>query len=460
MTWIKQFSKLKSGFLNPFTFFEREFNYGEAQSWKDQTKIDQSFIRLAFLLHFMMYSTFAISEVRNSERGILYLGVIFLVNVMSLVLSFQEKFLSWVIHISNTVIIFFMMNLFHESFYGFQDLENLQIYNNYFLLISLIVIFQMFRLKKSSCLLTGMISICLHIIFVSIKRMELGLEDFPIILFVPDVVYGLCIVIGTSSVNIVKRLISISSELDLEYKYIQQDLTVAKQVQENLFPGRLSIKGIRYEVMRITPNHIGGDFFDFVQLREGNTGIFLTDVAGHGIASALVASMVKIMVSTMPYILKVHPSRLMDYIDDSLNEQFHSYHASAIYMFLDFISREVTFSNAGHPYLIRGSFEKEFHEVETEGAILGFGIKKPIAEQVKLPLVAQDRFFLYTDGLIENKNREGKLLGTEGLLEILNGNRFEKDLGVFKANVQKAVENFFGNVALEDDTLFLIVEVE
>ncbi|ALO24838.1 MULTISPECIES: PP2C family protein-serine/threonine phosphatase [Leptospira] len=460
MTWIKQFSKLKSGFLNPFTFFEREFNYGEAQSWKDQTKIDQSFIRLAFLLHFMMYSTFAISEVRNSERGILYLGVIFLVNVMSLVLSFQEKFLSWVIHISNTVIIFFMMNLFHESFYGFQDLENLQIYNNYFLLISLIVIFQMFRLKKSSCLLTGMISICLHIIFVSIKRMELGLEDFPIILFVPDVVYGLCIVIGTSSVIIVKRLISISSELDLEYKYIQQDLTVAKQVQENLFPGRLSIKGIRYEVMRITPNHIGGDFFDFVQLREGNTGIFLTDVAGHGIASALVASMVKIMVSTMPYILKVHPSRLMDYIDDSLNEQFHSYHASAIYMFLDFISREVTFSNAGHPYLIRGSFEKEFHEVETEGAILGFGIKKPIAEQVKLPLVAQDRFFLYTDGLIENKNREGKLLGTEGLLEILNGNRFEKDLGVFKANVQKAVENFFGNVALEDDTLFLIVEVE
>ncbi|ABJ75531.1 PP2C family protein-serine/threonine phosphatase [Leptospira borgpetersenii] len=460
MTWIKQFSKLKSGFLNPFTFFEREFNYGEAQSWKDQTKIDQSFIRLAFLLHFMMYSTFAISEVRNSERGILYLGVIFLVNVMSLALSFQEKFLSWVIHISNTVIIFFMMNLFHESFYGFQDLENLQIYNNYFLLISLIVIFQMFRLKKSSCLLTGMISICLHIIFVSIKRMELGLEDFPIILFVPDVVYGLCIVIGTSSVIIVKRLISISSELDLEYKYIQQDLTVAKQVQENLFPGRLSIKGIRYEVMRITPNHIGGDFFDFVQLREGNTGIFLTDVAGHGIASALVASMVKIMVSTMPYILKVHPSRLMDYIDDSLNEQFHSYHASAIYMFLDFISREVTFSNAGHPYLIRGSFQKEFHEVETEGAILGFGIKKPIAEQVKLPLVAQDRFFLYTDGLIENKNREGKLLGTEGLLEILNGNRFEKDLGVFKANVQKAVENFFGNVALEDDTLFLIVEVE
>ncbi|MDI7196485.1 PP2C family protein-serine/threonine phosphatase [Leptospira santarosai] len=460
MTWIKQFSKLKSGFLNPFAFFEREFNYSEAESWKDQTRIDQSFIRLAFLLHFMMYSTFAISEVRNSERGMLYLGIIFLVNVMSLVLSFQEKFLSWVIHISNIVIIFFMMNLFHESFYRFRDLESLQIYNNYFLLISLIVIFQMFRLKKSSCFFTGMIAICLHIIFVSIKRTELGLEDFPRILFVPDVVYGLCIVIGTYSVIIVKRLISISSELDLEYKYIQQDLTVAKQVQENLFPGKLSIKGIRYEVMRITPNHIGGDFFDFVQLREGNTGIFLTDVAGHGIASALVASMVKIMVSTMPYVLKVHPSRLMDYIDDSLNKQFHSHHASAIYMFLDFISREITFSNAGHPYLIRGSFTKEFHEVETEGAILGFGIKKPIAEQVKLPLVERDRFFLYTDGLIENKNREGKLLGTEGLLEILNENRFEKDLGVFKANVQKTVENFFGNVALEDDTLFLIVEVE
>lgn len=341
----------------------------------------------------MMYSTLAIPEVRSSQRGGVYLGIIFLVNVMGLVLSFQERFLSWVIHISNVIIIFLLMNLFHESFYHFRDLESLQIYNNYFLLISFIVIFQMFRLKKGSCFLTGTVSICLHIFFVSIKRMELGLDDFPRILFVPDVVYVLCIVIGTSSVIIVKRLISISSELDLEYKFIQQDLIVAKQVQENLFPGKLSIKGIRYEVMRIAPNHIGGDFFDFVQLREGNTGIFLTDVAGHGIASALVASMVKIMVSTMPYILKVHPSRLMDYIDDSLHKQFQSYHASAIYMFLDFISREVTFSNAGHPYLIHGSFSKEFHEVETEGAILGFGIKKPIAEQVKFPLVEKDRFF-------------------------------------------------------------------
>ncbi|TGM61956.1 PP2C family protein-serine/threonine phosphatase [Leptospira adleri] len=460
MTWIKRFNRFRSGVLNPFTFFDREFNYSEAEAWKDQTRIDQSFIRLAFLLHFTMYPTLAIPEVRNSERGVLYLGIIFLINVMSLVLSFQEKFLSSVIQISNVAIIFLMMNLFHESFYSFQDLESLQIYNNYFLLISLIVIFQMFRLKKGSCFLTGVIAIALHIFFVSIKRIELGLDDFPRILFVPDVVYGLCIVIGTSSVIIVKRLISISSELDLEYKYIQQDLTVAKQVQENLFPGRLSIKGIRYEVMRITPNHIGGDFFDFVQLREGNTGIFLTDIAGHGIASALVASMVKIMVSTMPYILKVHPSRLMDYIDDSLQKQFQSYHASAIYMFMDFISKEITFSNAGHPYLIHGSAKKEFHEIETEGAILGFGIKKPIAEQVKLPLVEEDRFFLYTDGLIENKNEEGKQLGTEGLLEILNENRFEKDLIVFKANVQNSVEKFFGNVALEDDTLFLIVEVE
>ncbi|EMO25858.1 hypothetical protein LEP1GSC170_6049 [Leptospira interrogans serovar Bataviae str. HAI135] len=148
MTWIKRFSKFKSGFLNPFTFFEREFNYSEAQSWKDQTRIDQSFIRLAFLLHFMMYSTLAIPEVRSSQRGGLYLGIIFLVNVMGLVLSFQERFLSWVIHISNIIIIFLLMNLFHESFDHFRDLESLQIYNNYFLLISFIVIFQMFTFKK------------------------------------------------------------------------------------------------------------------------------------------------------------------------------------------------------------------------------------------------------------------------------------------------------------------------
>ncbi|PJZ68939.1 serine/threonine protein phosphatase [Leptospira perolatii] len=457
---MKKSSSITNGILNPWTFFEREFNYREASVWRDLVRIDQSFIRLAFLLHFFIYFLLFVPEVRGSTHGYLYLGAILSINFMGLMLSFQRKHLSLVIHGSNSIIIFLIMLLLYEAFYGLTDWESIQVYNNYFLLVGFLVLFQMFRLRNKGCLVTGIYAIVLHIIFVAIKLKGLNFGFLPIVLLVPDAVYLILTLIGTAIVVIVKRLVRLSTELDAEYKFLQHELQIARKVQETLFPEEISIRGFHYEIYRATPNEIGGDFFDFVQLREGNTGVFLTDIAGHGIASALVASFIKIMVATMPYRLKLHPVRLLEYIDETLLRQFKSHHASAIYIFFDFISKEIHFANAGHPYLVHALAGQEFREIETGGSILGFGIKKPIAELVSLPIRTAERFFLYTDGLIENRNFYGKQLGTEGLLEILNRNRHHKALKAFKEGIHADFSRFFGDVEFEDDTLFLIIEME
>ncbi|TGL63782.1 PP2C family protein-serine/threonine phosphatase [Leptospira sarikeiensis] len=457
---MNQSNKKANGILNPWSFLETEFNYREVSAWKDFVRIDQSFIRLAFVLHFLVYFLLLIPEIRNSPRGIIYFGFILSLNILSIVLSFQRKYLPTVIHGTNCTITFLVMLVLNESFYTFDDLHSLQLYNNYFLLVGFLVLFQMFRLKVKGCLLTAVYSIVLHLGFIYFKLKDGPLPGFPLVLLVPDVVYLILSLIGTTIVVIVRRLVRISSELDSEYRFLQHELQIARKVQETLFPEDISIKGFKYEVFRSTPNEIGGDFYDFIQLREGNTGVFLTDIAGHGIASALVASFIKIMVATMPYRLKLHPVRLLEYLDETLLRQFKSHHASAVYIFFDFISKEIHFANGGHPYLMHSQNGNDFREIETTGSILGFGIKRPIAELVSLPIASGERLFLYTDGLIENRNPQGKQLGSEGLIEILNRNKSFEDLKQFKDAVQAELSNFFGDAEFEDDTLFLIIEME
>ncbi|TGK04761.1 serine/threonine-protein phosphatase [Leptospira semungkisensis] len=453
-------AKKATGILNPLAFLEREFNYREVSAWKDFVRIDQSFIRLAFFLHFLVYFLLLIPEIRDSPRGGIYFGFILSLNILSLVLSFQRKYLPAVIHGTNCTITFLVMMVLNESFYSFDDLHSLQLYNNYFLLVGFLVLFQMFRLKVKGCLLTALYSVVLHLGFTYFKLKDGTIPGFPLVLLVPDVVYLIMSLIGITIVVIVRRLVHISSELDSDYRFLQHELQIARKVQETLFPEDISIKGFKYEVYRSTPNEIGGDFYDFIQLREGNTGVFLTDIAGHGIASALVASFIKIMVATMPYRLKLHPVRLLEYLDETLLRQFKSHHASAVYIFFDFISKEIHFANGGHPYLMHSQSGSEFREIETTGSILGFGIKRPIAELVSLPILSGERLFLYTDGLIENRNPQGKQLGSEGLLEILNRNSSLTDLRQFKDVVQAELFGFFGDAEFEDDTLFLIIEME
>ena len=78
-------------------------------------------------------------------------------------------------------------------------------------------------------------------------------------------------------------------------------------------------------------------------MREGNVGIFITDVAGHGYSSAMVAAMLKVMVSTLPYYLKLDPTGLLGYIDQKISGEFkrnifHKTKSSILYLPLSLLS--------------------------------------------------------------------------------------------------------------------------
>lgn len=241
---------------------------------------------------------------------------------------------------------------------------------------------------------------------------------------------------------------------------INNDLKIARAVQESLFPKPIKFSGkINYEVYRKAHNQIGGDFYDFIQLREGNLGIFFTDVAGHGISASMVAAILKVFVSTIPYTMKLSPVEILGAIDKMMQTDLNYYHASGIYIFMNFIERKIKLGNAGHPYIIHSELNGTFKQIHTEGALLGFGIKTPIVQVKEMPMITGERFFIYTDGLTESENENNKYLGEEGLLEILNLHKDEKDLTVFKNKILAEMEQYFGKKKFDDDVLFLIFEI-
>ncbi|HMV76296.1 MAG TPA: PP2C family protein-serine/threonine phosphatase [Leptospiraceae bacterium] len=245
-----------------------------------------------------------------------------------------------------------------------------------------------------------------------------------------------------------------------ERELLNRDLKLAGKIQESLFPNDNIVHGIRFTIFRKTQQQIGGDFYDFVKLREGDVGIFLTDVAGHGVASAMVASMIKVLVATIPYSYKLDPSRLLTYLDKKLSGEFQGSHASALYMYVNFPAKSMIIANAGHPYILYSRQRQDFEELKTEGALLGFHFLDPIAENITMSWQAGDRFVIYTDGLIESINSFESHLENTGLIKILNQNSVIKDLELFKQAVLKDIGLFYDGREFTDDVLLLIFEME
>lgn len=244
-----------------------------------------------------------------------------------------------------------------------------------------------------------------------------------------------------------------------ENKVIRMDLRLARNIQEALFPKLEPIHGLKYDVYRQLQNHIGGDFFDFIKLREGNVGIFMTDVAGHGVSSAMIAAMIKVLVSTIPYVYKQDPSALLTYLDNKMANDYKSEHATAVYIFINFQTKMIHLANAGHPYVIYQKKGEDFHEIETQGALLGYNIQSPIAENYSFSYSSGDRFIIYTDGLIEDINPKGEYLGPEGFLKILNLLKDEPTEN-FKEKLIIEICSFYQKTMFIDDAMFMIFELE
>jgi phosphoserine phosphatase RsbU/P len=163
---------------------------------------------------------------------------------------------------------------------------------------------------------------------------------------------------------------------------------------------------------------VGGDFYDFINIDEKHLGILLADVSGHGLPSALIASMLQVVL-TAQVDHASEPGKVLSGLNKALFGKFTENFVTAAYIYVDMDKKLIRYAGAGHPPVVRylGSRSKACTMMEN-GIVLGM-VDGAMYDALELPLESGDRYVLYTDGIVEAANPNSELYGTDRLMRFV-----------------------------------------
>lgn len=269
--------------------------------------------------------------------------------------------------------------------------------------------------------------------------------------------------------KLTRDLISANEELVEKQEKLDEDLMAAAGIQQSLLPKRIPQTEALEMAWRFMPcNRIGGDIFNVVRLDEDNWGIYMLDVSGHGVPSALVAvsasqllhaqhdRLLKISKKTSPHYEIVPPSRVLESLDREFPiDRFDKYFTMS-YVIIDTGLSRITYSNAAHPPPILVRKDGGLELLEKGGTIIGMGGMLPF-EEGTVEILPGDRLFLYTDGTVEYRNKDGALFGVD---------RFHAEISGLKGlpltahidGIINGIMEFGDQISPQDDLTLLGVE--
>jgi serine phosphatase RsbU (regulator of sigma subunit) len=212
-------------------------------------------------------------------------------------------------------------------------------------------------------------------------------------------------------------------ERTVQWQRLESDLASARQVQRSLLPQQMPhIPGYNLAMRSVTCYEVGGDYLDIVPMADGRTMIVVADVAGKGLASALVSvsfrSAFRAMVKSGIPLLEIAKS--MNLLHNGEGEESRRRYVTAIFLQLDPANDSIDLVNAGHnpAFFVeacapaREAVFRKIHASGTPVGLLAFG-----SYQIEtFPLPRGARLLLYTDGLTEVFRGEEEF-GEERLLQ-------------------------------------------
>ena len=161
----------------------------------------------------------------------------------------------------------------------------------------------------------------------------------------------------------------------------------------------------------------GGDFYDVVQISEDIFGYFVGDMSGHDITTSYMTAAVKALLN-QNCIPVYEPVESLRMVNNVLVEVLpDGKYMTACYVRLNRKSKQMTIVNGGHPPVVYLPVKGEPRFIELEGDILGIFSDVYFGHQ-DIKVKEGDRFFMFTDGLIEKP--EEKQVWTGGLQDLLN----------------------------------------
>ncbi len=249
------------------------------------------------------------------------------------------------------------------------------------------------------------------------------------------------------TVSTLKRYIS-----DAE-KRMENELNLAKEIQHsslpNIFPPYPDKKEFDIYATMETAKEVGGDFYDFFFVSDKELALVIADVSDKGVPAALFMMRTKSVIKSLAQSgLSVNETLFR--ANNSLCENNDaSLFVTAWIGIINIYTGEMVYASAGHTLpLLKHNLKYDF--IKNKHSLVLGGMEAVQYKTYSLKLEKGDELYLYTDGVTDANNKEGKLYSEERLKDYLNNHEF-KNMEELCLGVGEDIETFSEGASQFDD---------
>jgi serine phosphatase RsbU (regulator of sigma subunit) len=250
--------------------------------------------------------------------------------------------------------------------------------------------------------------------------------------------------------------LQVSQDRLVERERLRKELEMGRRIQEEMLPrDRLRVPFAEVKGLSIPAREVGGDFFNYFLLPDGQATLVVGDVSGKGVAAALLMANIQATLrARLP--LESDLAKLAEHLDREIEANT----TTTVYLtcfigIIDGVRNTMRFVNAGHnpPLILRvdGSVEALEPTGRPLGLLPGGGY-----EERSLSFHDGESLVLYTDGLVDSESGSGEAFGLERLKSlVMRGGSAGID-GLLAA-VEPTLREYRGGHEAEDDATLVVL---
>ena len=250
-----------------------------------------------------------------------------------------------------------------------------------------------------------------------------------------------------------------NNDLQKAYDENKRELLMAQRIQATLIPKVFpENENFDFSGMYLPMEALGGDLYDAHKISETKMGVMILDVCGHGVPAALITTMAKISFNSNSKIFSTS-SEIMANVNEEMCDaiQGSGDYFTAFYCIIDIEKNTIEYTNAAHNevYLLRT--DGSITDLTSTGPVVGV-VKSVEYQNEMVPIHKGDRLILYTDGVVEARDKARTLYDTQRFQEAIFKNK-EKSPKEFVSYLYNDILSFKEDTPHDDDIALLVVDI-
>ena len=289
---------------------------------------------------------------------------------------------------------------------------------------------------------------------------------------------GLAVKADLSRVNskneigeLTKDIIELTEEIDnyvdeietitSEKQRIESELDMARRIQlsmmPNLFPPFPERKEFYLHAYVDPAREVGGDFYDYFFIDDDHLCLVIADVSGKGVPAALFMMAAKIILKSSAMQGK-SPAEILTATNRAICENNPQDMFVTTWLgILELSTGKLTAANAGHEYPAVKRAGGRFEVIKSKHSLFIGGMEDVTYKEYELYMEPGDQIFLYTDGLPEATDGDGKMFGIDRMTDALNEYIDERPRAVIEG-MRESVNGFVKDAEQFDDITMMCLE--